>query len=120
MIYNTWIVLSVLLFIHVSNGLAFTKKKMVQPSGLSVKIVIPLHGKFRSLYEGTHFHVMITNQTDKTLRLWTDRYSWGYDNLFFEVIERDGKRTKIFKKTKSWNKNFPDWRSFFAWGILYS
>ena len=53
-------------------------------SAITVSIAIPVHGEQRPLNKNEHFHVLVTNTSDKPLRLWTDRFSWGYDNLSFE------------------------------------
>lgn len=78
---------------------------------ISVSIAIPEHHMHRSLNEYDHFHVIVTNKTDKPIRLWTDRFSWGYDNLSFEITGDDGKVTKVTKKPRGWRKNYPDWLS---------
>lgn len=76
---------------------------------ITVSIAIPVHHGHRSLNESDHFHVVVRNVSEKPLRLWTDRYSWGYDNLSFEQTLDDGKTTRITKKERGWDKNFPDW-----------
>lgn len=76
---------------------------------LELKIAIPIHHQHRSLNTTDHFHVLVKNVSDAPLRLWSDRYSWGYSNLSFELIDGDGKVTKIDKKPGAWDKNFPDW-----------
>ncbi len=76
---------------------------------LEVKIAIPVHHNHRSLNTGDHFHVLVKNVSEAPLRLWSDRYSWGYGNLSFEQIGDDGKVTAIQKKPRGWDKNFPDW-----------
>lgn len=76
---------------------------------LELKIAIPVHHQHRSLNTGDHFHVLVKNVSDAPLRLWTDKYSWGYSNLSFEQVAADGTVTKITKKPRGWDKNFPDW-----------
>lgn len=76
---------------------------------LELKIAVPIHHQHRSLYTGEQFHVLVKNVSDAPLRIWTDRYSWGYDNLSFEVIGDDGSVTAVKKKPREWSKNFPDW-----------
>jgi hypothetical protein len=78
---------------------------------ISVSIAIPEHHMHRSLNEYDHFHVLVTNNSEKPIRLWTDRFSWGYDNLSFEIIGDEGKVTKVSKKPREWTKNFPEWLS---------
>jgi hypothetical protein len=76
---------------------------------LELKIAVPVHHGHRSLNEGDHFHVLVKNVSEQPLKLWTDRYSWGYGNLSFELIGDDGKATTIRKKPRGWDKNYPDW-----------
>lgn len=76
---------------------------------IALSIAIPVHHGQRSLNEYNQFHVLVTNVSDKPVRLWTDRYSWGYDSLSFELLQGDGKVTPIIKKPRGWDKNFPDW-----------
>jgi hypothetical protein len=76
---------------------------------IAVSIAIPVHHQHRSLNESDHFHVLTKNVSDKPVRLWTDRFSWGYDSLSFELIGDDGSVTRIAKKPRGWGKNYPDW-----------
>lgn len=81
-----------------------------QDDALSVMIAIPKHHKQRSLNTTDHFHVLITNHSDEPVRLWSDRYSWGYSNLSFEIFDEGGMLVgAINKKSRPWRKNFPDW-----------
>ncbi|QDU25784.1 hypothetical protein ETAA8_08550 [Anatilimnocola aggregata] len=80
------------------------------PPRLELKIAVPVHHHHRSLNtDGDHFHVLVKNVSDQPIRLWTDRYAWGYDNLSFEEIAADGTATPIKKKARDWAKNVPDW-----------
>ena len=57
----------------------------------------------------THFHVVITNQSDKVQKLWREWCSWGYFTVRFEVVGKDGKIYTIKKNNnKIWTRNFPD------------
>lgn len=77
---------------------------------LEVKIAIPVHHHQRSLNtNGDHFHVLVKNISDQPLRLWSEHFSWGYENLTFEEITEDGKVRTIQKNPGEWSKNFPDW-----------
>ncbi|WP_254506928.1 hypothetical protein [Anatilimnocola floriformis] len=76
---------------------------------LELKIAIPIHHNHRSLNTSGPMHVLVKNVSDAPLRLWTDKYSWGYRNLSFELVGDDGSVTKISKKPREWSKNFPDW-----------
>ena len=74
-----------------------------------VSIAIPVHHDHRSLNEADHFHVIVRNISQKPVRLWTDRFSWGYGNLSFEQVGEGDKIIRIAKKPRAWTKNFPDW-----------
>lgn len=63
----------------------------------------------RSIERNEHFHVVLTNQTRRSLRLWKEWCSWGYFNLSFEVHDEDGRVTKMTKAPSGWDRNFPDW-----------
>jgi len=85
---------------------------------LSVRIV-PTNfretvGRSITLWQPTqHFHVIITNSSDKPLRLWKEWCSWGYYNLYFEATDKDGKKSHVKKMPRGWTKNFPDWITVF-------
>ena len=81
-----------------------------------VSIAVPVRNGHKSLNDGDHFHVLLTNVSGKPLRLWTDRYSWGYANLSFELVDEAGKVTRIAKKPRGWSKNYPDWLEVEAGG----
>lgn len=83
---------------------------MPDAAPIRVAIAVPQHHVHRSLNERKHFHVIVTNTSDKPVRLWTDRFSWGYDNLSFDLIGDDGGVTHIAKRPRDWTKNFPDWQ----------
>jgi hypothetical protein len=56
-----------------------------------------------------HFYVVVTNISDKQLRLWREWSSWGYYNLSFVIKDDDGKTTVVKKGRQAWTRNFPDW-----------
>jgi hypothetical protein len=76
---------------------------------LEVKIAIPVHHGHRSLNEADHFHVLVRNVSDAPVKLWTDRFSWGYDNLSFDLTDDDAKHLTATKQPRGWSKNYPDW-----------
>ena len=55
-----------------------------------------------------HFHVVVTNTSDKPVRLWREWCSWGYYNLSFLVTGEDGKPIVVKKAWRGWKKNAPD------------
>lgn len=56
----------------------------------------------------SHFHVVVTNISTRPVRLWKEWCSWGYFNLSFVVIGRDGRTLTVKKKNRGWDKNYPD------------
>ena len=51
---------------------------------------------------------MITNVSDKPVRIWNDQCSWGYFCLSFEVRAPDGQTRTVKKKHRGWDANAPD------------
>ncbi len=89
-------------------------QKPVQKSALSINLVarknngrsiIRLSPGTKSVQDiRSHFHVVVTNNTNKPVRLWQERCSWGYYNLSFEVIDAGGKKHTIKKRwIKAWS-----------------
>jgi hypothetical protein len=76
---------------------------------VAISIAVPKHHAHRSLNTASHFHALVTNTSDKPVRLWTDRFSWGYDNLSFDLIGDGGEVVRITKNPRDWTKNYPDW-----------
>jgi hypothetical protein len=67
-------------------------------------------GRALSLEDSSqHFYVVITNVSDRTVRLWRGSCSWGYSNLSFVVTGENGEHTTAAKKAKGWQKNYADW-----------
>ena len=56
-----------------------------------------------------HFYVVITNISDKPVRLWREWSSWGYYTLSFVVTDDKGKMKVVKKGMMAWTKNYPDW-----------
>lgn len=89
---------------------AAAKDPAVASAPIEVRIAIPEHHNQRSLNTTDHFHLLITNRSDSPIRLWSQKYSWGYANLSFEVYDDQEMFVgKIVKKPRDWDKNFPDW-----------
>ena len=61
----------------------------------------------RVLHHGhdTHFHVVVSNVSDKPQRIWDEQWSEGYSALSFEVTDNSGKTWVIKKKERSWTEN---------------
>jgi hypothetical protein len=54
---------------------------------------------------GAAFLVLMTNTTDHNLNVWTDEYSWGYDNLSFDVKRSSGKAFRIIRVPEMFTMN---------------
>lgn len=76
---------------------------------LSIQIVPETFRVDRRWLRLRQFHVVVTNNGAKPIRLWREWCSWGYFNLSFEARGQDGKPTKITLAPRPWDKNFPDW-----------
>lgn len=58
----------------------------------------------------SHFHVVITNQSDRNVRLWEAWNSWGHYNLTFELLDANGKSVgEIQKPPRFWTMNYPSY-----------
>lgn len=57
----------------------------------------------------SRFSVVLTNLSDKPVRLWREWCSWGYFALSFVVNDDAGKATVVKKAGRGWDKNYPDW-----------
>jgi hypothetical protein len=85
-----------------------------QPPALSVRIVPDRAGddgaRSITLWQpSSHFNVVVTNISDKPVRLWREWCSWGYFALSFVVTDEAGKAAVVKKSPRDWDKNYPDW-----------
>jgi hypothetical protein len=81
---------------------------------LSLTIAVPIHNGQRTIQVGrqaTRFHVVIENLSKLQVKLWRERYSWGYFNLKFQITNDKGVTWIAKKKEIEWEKNFPDFVS---------
>jgi hypothetical protein len=81
-------------------------------SPLSISIAVPArNGERRIEYrdKSTHFHVIISNTSDKPQQIWREWCSWGYFGLSFEFTDERGKKWTAKKKPRLWTVNAPDW-----------
>ncbi len=81
---------------------------------LSVRIVPTSYrddgGPTIGLYQPSqHFYIVLTNISGKLIRLWTERCSLGYHNLWFEVTDEAGRSVAVTKRNRAWTKNAPVW-----------
>ena len=56
-----------------------------------------------------HFHVIVSNISDKPQKIWREWCSWGYYSLSFELSDKSGKKWVAKKGMSVWTKNYPDW-----------
>lgn len=79
---------------------------------LQISIAVPINHGNRAIIVGrpdSHFHAVVTNISDKPVRLWREWCSQGYFNLTFRLTDANSK-TFIGKKLgRGWDKNFPDY-----------
>ena len=64
-------------------------------TNLEVSIAIPERNGKRVLEYSSrnpHFHVVVTNTSDKPQRLWREWCSWGYYCLYFELSDGKGRK----------------------------
>ena len=56
-----------------------------------------------------HFHIIITNTSDKPVRLWRDWCSWGEQTLSFQITDENGKAFLVKRLPREYTKSYPDW-----------
>lgn len=102
------------LFLQVIIALIAVSVAHATDSVLSVSLALPTRDGDRWLLlheKGAHFHVIVSNTSDKPQRVWKEWCSWGYYALTFELTDRAGKSWTVKKKDGEWTKNVPDWWS---------
>ena len=62
-------------------------------------------------YSGSnsHFHVVVTNLSNKPQRIWATSFSEGYLALSFEITNKNGKKWLAKRKDRNWMRNAPRW-----------
>ena len=76
-----------------------------QPRLLSVRIVPTSYGENSGrIIRCSRFYVVITNISDKPLRLWNTTCPWGYRGLSFRVTDESGKMSVVERKVQAWRK----------------
>jgi hypothetical protein len=79
-------------------------------TNISVSIAVPLNGEQRYIENiqrpgllKPHFHVVISNISDKEQRIYGEGNSWGYDALSFSITDETGKSWMVRRKPiSSW------------------
>ena len=56
---------------------------------------------------GGSFPVVVTNTSDKPVKVWREWCSWGYYNLSLR-LEIGDKDVELVKPPRGWGKNYPD------------
>ena len=80
---------------------------------ISVAISVPASSAtngsrmIRSGDADAHFHVVVTNVSERPQRLWRDDCSCGYAALSFEFTDDTGKTWTAEKKPRGWRANEP-------------
>jgi len=69
--------------------------------------------------------VLLTNITHQELRVWTEEYSWGYDNLSFIVTRANGGTFHIVRQPEAFTMNIPVYYlvkpgGHYAWSVTLS
>ncbi len=79
---------------------------------LFVSVAVPANNSERRIEyrdRATHFHVVISNVSDKPQKIWREWCSWGYYGLSFVFTDEGGKKWVAKKQPRDWTKNAPDW-----------
>jgi hypothetical protein len=76
-----------------------------QPS-LTCIVAVPERGVVQLGPGHAPLHVVLTNVSDRPLRIIDDWNSWGYFNLTLQYTAADGTSHKIEKVGRDWTRNF--------------
>ena len=83
--------------------------------GLSIQVVGNCRvtgsasARIRAVRPTDHFHVVVTNESNETLRLWEERSKLGHLNISFELMDSSGKLIGTISKSGGWAKSYPDY-----------
>src|SRR5207253_1332755 len=81
-------------------------------SPIAISVAVPARSGERRIEHRdstTHFHVIVSNTSDRPERIWREWCSWGYFGLTFEFTDESGKKWIARKKERVWTVNAPDW-----------
>lgn len=83
-------------------------------NAFSIAIAVSNRGTKRTINlanPGSHFHVVVTNNSNREQRIWETWNSWGYFNLRFDVMDDKGSVAYQITKNrnKTWTRNVPSW-----------
>ena len=85
---------------------------MAEDSPISVSIAIPTGSGERGIEyrdRAAHFHVIVSNTSEKPQRIWKEWCSWGYFGLTFEITGPTASKRIAEKKLRDWTVNYPSW-----------
>ena len=96
-------------------GLASARQ--LQGKELSFNNLVDLEASWRLVKEfdetyvgistNCHFHVVITNNSKKSLKLLKEGSSWGWETLSLELTDETGKKYLIHRTPVAWTDNAP-------------
>jgi hypothetical protein len=86
--------------------------KTISPQTSQIAVTIPFDSydtlAFKGFRHHDKFHVLITNISSKPVGVWQEWNSWGYYCLQIEIVERNGTRHLLKKKSANFLVNSPD------------
>ncbi|MEO0472439.1 MAG: hypothetical protein AAF206_22640 [Bacteroidota bacterium] len=93
--------------------LGFPLQADAQSQEWNIQVVVPISDPLGKreihLARYQHLHVILTNLSRDTKRIWKDWNTWGYFNLRLEWMDAQGITHKINRTTpKAWDGDFPD------------
>ena len=65
--------------------------------------------RFVYLDQKSHFHLLVTNKSDRPQRMWLDSNSWGYRSISFELTDASGKTYRVARKDTVFTRNIPSY-----------
>lgn len=79
-----------------------------EPLSISISAPVKDGKRIIELYKPEdHFHVVIRNNSDQPIELWSPNSSWGFNNLSFEITTSNEEKFILKKVEREWDKNFP-------------
>jgi len=78
---------------------------------ISTPVAVPSDGRTRTLPMGddTHFHVVISNNTNTQQKIWQSWNSWGFYNLRFDILNDKNEviHSVVKNPNRVWTVNYP-------------
>jgi len=82
--------------------------------GSDLELSFPLaHQEQRFVYldQKSHFHLLLTNKSNRPQRVWQDSNSWGYRSISFELTDASGKKWRVARKNTVFTRNIPSYHT---------